>query len=65
VPAIVEPVRRTDSVTAERVRPQQLYRACDAAALGFQTTDESQARAFKVAGEGSDVQRPRAGSTAI
>jgi len=40
MPAIVEPIRRSDSASGERLRPQQLYRACDAAALGFRTTDE-------------------------
>jgi len=40
VPAIVEPIRKSDSLSAERLKPQQLYRACDAATLGFHTTDE-------------------------
>lgn len=40
MPAIVEPIRRSDSLSAARLKPQQLYRPCDAATLGFQTTGD-------------------------
>ena len=38
--SVVEPVEQKSDAPAERLKPEQLYRRCDPAALGFRTTDE-------------------------